>query len=269
MVNVRSCYRSSSAAFQDARKCKCKFLEEVHTRQAGQAVLSIFFNGMSSFTGLEAPPQAKGILGHDFDLQDINLILSVLPGERLGVKKSRQVILLRGFIGSDLCLWSQSELLPEADASSPEHLRSETHRGFLARLPELALGYSRAIPWRQVSAQVSRAAMGWRYRPDGTGRQEELGGVARTSPPPAAYVGQRSPCWGRLTEKTERQEGDKDTNISRTSFKAPQTYLVYWIKSDNNSEPSKFSEAASGWARCYSSIIDDYTLLSCSLKQKF
>lgn len=51
---------------------------------------------MSSFAGSGGPPQAKGILGLDSDLQDINLILSMLPGEKLEVKKSRQVKVLRG-----------------------------------------------------------------------------------------------------------------------------------------------------------------------------
>lgn len=43
-----------------------------------------------------SPPQAKSTLGLDFDLQDINLILRVLPREELEVKKSRQVKVLRG-----------------------------------------------------------------------------------------------------------------------------------------------------------------------------
>lgn len=41
-------------------------------------------------------PQAKSILGLDFDLQDINLILSALPGEELEVEKSWQVKVFRG-----------------------------------------------------------------------------------------------------------------------------------------------------------------------------
>lgn len=51
---------------------------------------------MPSFAGSGGPPQAKSTLGLDFDLKDINLILSTLPGEELEVKKSRQVKVLRG-----------------------------------------------------------------------------------------------------------------------------------------------------------------------------
>lgn len=55
------------------------------------------FEEIPSFTGSGAPPQAKSTLGLDFDLQDINLIPSTLPGEELEVKKSWQVKVFRGF----------------------------------------------------------------------------------------------------------------------------------------------------------------------------
>lgn len=51
---------------------------------AGRRVLSIFFKWNVIIRWFWRPPQAKGILGLDFDLQDINLILSALPGEGLG-----------------------------------------------------------------------------------------------------------------------------------------------------------------------------------------
>lgn len=50
-------------------------------------------------------PQAKSTLGLDFDLQDINLILSLLPGETPGGSRSQgRSKSSGGFIWSDLSL---------------------------------------------------------------------------------------------------------------------------------------------------------------------
>jgi len=60
-----------------------------------------------------SPPQAKSTLGVDFDQQDINLILTTLPGEEVEFKRSSKVKVFRG-----LHLFRSLLVLPDQAFSS-------------------------------------------------------------------------------------------------------------------------------------------------------
>lgn len=129
------------------------------------------------------PLQAKSTVRLDFNLQDINLILWIVPGETLGGQdvKAGQMPQGASFGLISACdpslSFFQTESTTGASPRAPQQ-RSGTHPG-----PELALGNG-----SHCAAEMEvRIWQCWR-------RTEKPGAAAWTSPPSAVYASLRSPC---------------------------------------------------------------------------